>query len=91
MNGDERRRARFFGLSFRIPLPWLLGIIVMGLVQFGFFLREFEDFGATLKEVRQLLKENDALNIVQQQRLNEHDRRHDEEERRIHDLESRRR
>lgn len=91
MNDDEeRRKGHFFGMSFRIPLPWLLSILVMGLVQLGIFYQEFQNLSVVLKEVQVLLKETSIVSITQQQRLLEHDRRLDDHEHRIHEVERKR-
>ena len=79
----ERRRHRLFGISFSIPLPWILTIIVIGLVQFGIFFERFQTFAKKIEEVIAITADtNRQLTIV-----NEHDK---EQDRRLESIERRR-
>ena len=86
---QNRRKNRILGFEFDISIKWLIGIIILGLVQFGVFWEQFRQVGGDISDVKQAVKE--IINVarivenkdVQQdtriyeleRRLNERDRR----------------
>ena len=82
---NERRvshRQKFFGIDFTFPVPWLITLVVLGLIQFGIFTQEFADFRKEVLEVKNLLKAavdisniSAQRNLLQDARLDEHERR----------------
>lgn len=77
MAEHERRTHKFFGLSFIIPLPWLLGILAVGLVQFGVFFNQFSEFGRTLTEIKNIISTMNTAVTIHSQQIIEHERRLD--------------
>ena len=56
MAPNERRishSTKFFGIDFTVPVPWLITLVVLGLVQFGIFAQEFSEFRKEVLEVKE--------------------------------------
>lgn len=71
----DRRRHKLFGVSFSIPLPWLVTIIVVGLVQMGVMYNQFVGMSDSIKEIKSLVLDNATKLVVQTQIDHEQDRR----------------
>ena len=69
-------------VDVNIPLPWLIGIIVIGLVQFGIFFQQFSDIrtqiefnGRTVATMADKYFAQAAHDVAQDSELAEHERR----------------